>query len=320
MLTKLLSDLIFSINTVLPVFIVVLVGWYIRRHGTVDDHFVGSVSNVVFYYALPAMMFQDVAKSDFTRLANPRFMAVTLLGTLAVFILSWVLIALVYKDPRITGAAAHAAYRGNFIYIGLPIIENILQTAQAPACTILVITFVLPLYNILAVILLSVCSGDTSGLRPGRLLINILKNPMIIAVIAGLAYGLTGLPIPSAADRALDYLGAIASPLALLMVGARMADSSGMKKNGAVILAAVIKLIISPLLGTAAALLLHMPADETVTVFVLFGVPTALNVFIMTRSMGGDDEIAAHAIVTAVFGSTVTMTAGIMILRMLQVI
>ena len=268
MLSKLLSDLIFSINTVLPVFIVVLVGWYIRRRGTVDDHFVGSVSNVVFYYALPAMMFQDVAKSDFTKLANPRFMAVTLLGTLAIFILSWALFAFIYKEPRIIGAAAHAAYRGNFIYIGLPIIENILQTNHAPACSILVITFVLPLYNILAVILLSVCSGDSSGLKPGRLLINILKNPMIIAVI----------------------------------------------------LAAMIKLIISPLLGTAAALLLHMPADETVTVFVLFGVPTALNVFIMTRSMGGDDEIAAHAIVTAVFGSTVTMTIGIMILRILKII
>ena len=320
MTTKFFSDLIFSINTVLPVFIVVLVGWYIRHRGTVDDHFVGSVSNVVFYYALPAMMFQDVAKSDFTQLANPRFMAVTLLGTLIVFILSWAVFALVYKDPRITGAAAHTAYRGNYIYIGLPIIENILQTSQAPACSILVITFVLPLYNILAVILLSVCSGDTSGLRPGKLLLNILKNPMIIAVIAGLAYGLTGLPIPSAIDRALDYLGAIASPLALLMVGARMADSHGGRGRGAVLLASAIKLIVSPLLATTAAFCLKMPAEEIVTIFVLFGVPTALNVFIMTRSMGGDDEIAAHAIVTAVFGSTVTMTIGIMLLRMLQVI
>ncbi len=320
MLQKLISDLLFSINTVLPVFIVVLVGWYIRHRGTVDDHFVGSVSNLVFYYALPAMMFQDVAKSDFSQLANPRFLAVTVLGTLVIFTLSWVIFAAVFKDPRITGAAAHAAYRGNYIYIGLPIIENILQTTQAPACSILVVTFVLPLYNILAVILLSVCSGDTSGLRPVKLLFNILKNPMIIAVIAGLAYGLTGLPIPSAADRALDYLGAIASPLALLMVGARMADSRVKRGSHAVILAAVIKLIISPIIATTAAVLLKMPPEEIVTIFVLFGVPTALNVFIMTRSMGGDDEIAAHAIVAAVFGSIVTMTVGIMFLRMLQII
>lgn len=320
MTTKFFSDLIFSINTVLPVFIVVLVGWYIRHRGTVDDHFVGSVSNVVFYYALPAMMFQDVAKSDFTQLANPRFIALTVILTLVIFVLSWILFAVIYKDPKVTGAATHAAYRGNYIYIGLPIILNILQTSQAPGCSILVVTFILPLYNILAVILLSVCSGDTSGLRPAKLLLNILKNPMIIAVIAGLAYGLTGLPIPSAIDRALDYLGAIASPLALLMVGARMADSHGSRGRGPVLLAAVIKLVVSPLLATTAAFCLKMPAEEIVTIFVLFGVPTALNVFIMTRSMGGDDEIAAHAIVTAVFGSTVTMTIGIMLLRMLQVI
>ncbi len=320
MLQNLFSDFIFSINTVLPVFIVVIVGWYIRHRGTVDDHFVGSVSNLVFYYALPAMMFQDVAKSDFTQLANPLFLAVTAAGTLVVFTMAWIFFAFLFRDPRVTGAAAHAAYRGNFIYIGLPIIKNILQTTQAPACTILVITFILPLYNILAVILLSVCSGDTSGLKPGKLLLNILKNPMIIAVLLGLAYGATGLPIPTAVDRALTYLGAIASPMALLMVGARMADSPGKHKNTAVMLAAVIKLIVSPLLATTAALCLKMPAEEIVTIFVLFGVPTALNVFIMTRSMGGDDEIAAHAIVTSVFGSTVTMTAGIMILRMLQVI
>ena len=70
---EMLNDLIFSVNTILPVFIVVAIGYYMRRKGTVDASFVSSTSNVVFYYALPARMFLDVAGSDFTELMNPRF-------------------------------------------------------------------------------------------------------------------------------------------------------------------------------------------------------------------------------------------------------
>ena len=108
MIQKLFTDLIFSINTVLPVFLVVMVGWYIRHRGTVDDHFVGSVSNLVFYYALPAMMFQDVVGSDFSQMANLRFLLLTVICTLIIFGLSWAFFAIRYRDPRVTGAAARA--------------------------------------------------------------------------------------------------------------------------------------------------------------------------------------------------------------------
>ena len=83
---EMLNDLIFSVNTILPVFIVVATGYYMRRKGTVDASFVSSISNVVFYYALPARMFLDVAGSDFTELMNPRFILVTVGGTIGIFL------------------------------------------------------------------------------------------------------------------------------------------------------------------------------------------------------------------------------------------
>ena len=86
---EMLNDLIFSVNTILPVFIVVAIGYFMRRRGTVDEHFVGSISNVVFYYALPARMFLDVAGSDFTELMNPRFVFVTVGGTIGVVFFGW---------------------------------------------------------------------------------------------------------------------------------------------------------------------------------------------------------------------------------------
>ena len=97
---EMLNDLIFSVNTILPVFIVVAIGYYMRRKGTVDASFVSSISNVVFYYALPARMFLDVAGSDFTELMNPRFILVTVGGTIGVFLLAWLVISHCIHDGR----------------------------------------------------------------------------------------------------------------------------------------------------------------------------------------------------------------------------
>lgn len=318
-MNEIISDLIFSVNTVLPVFIVVLIGYMMRRRGTVDAGFVSSVSNVVFYYALPARMFLDVATSNFRDLMNLRFVLVTVCGTVGVFLTAWLVMSRCFKDGRVIAAAVHSAYRGNYIYIGLPIIMNILQTDYV-ACSVLVLTFIMPVYNILGVIILSWYSGDMSRVRPGKLLVNIIKNPMILAVIIGILYGVTGLPMPYAAEQSLTYLGSIASPLALLMIGARMVDNS-MKGEGRVIrLVMLFKLVLGPLVMTLIAVFLGMPQEEIVTVFVLFAVPTAMNVFIMTKSMGGNDGIAANAILVSVPGSVIAMTVGIYLMRVAGIV
>ena len=318
-LMEVLNDLIFSVNTVLPVFIVVLIGYVMRKRGTVDENFVGSISNVVFYYALPARMFLDVATSDFMELINGRFIAVTVLGTVGVFLTAWFVMSRCFHDGRTIAAAVHSAYRGNYIYIGLPIIQNILQTDYV-ACSVLILTFVLPVYNILGVLILSWYSGDMSQVRPGKLLLTILKNPMIIAVILGVIYGLTGLPMPYAADKSLTYLGAIATPMALLMIGARMVGNSAKGEGKVLRLILLFKLVLGPLVMTLIAIFLGLPQEEIVSIFVLFAVPTAMNVFIMTKSMGGDDGIAANAILTSVLGSVVAMTVGIYLLRVTGIV
>ena len=305
---EMLNDLIFSVNTILPVFIVVAIGYYMRRKGTVDASFVSSISNVVFYYALPARMFLDVAGSDFTELMNPRFILVTVGGTIGIFLLAWLVISHYIHDGKKIAAAVHSAYRGNYIYIGLPIIENILQT------------FIMPVYNILGVLILSIYNGDMSGMKPGKLLLNILKNPMILAVIFGVLYAMTGLPLPYAAEKSLTYLGAISTPMALLMIGARMVDNSLKGEGKAIRLALLFKLIVGPVVMTLLAVFLGMSTEEIVTVFVLFAVPTAMNVFIMTKSMDGDDGLAANVILASVPCSVVVMTIGIYLMRMTGIV
>ncbi len=314
-----LTDLVFSLNTILPIFAVILVGYFMRRRNTVNADFVAVASNVVFYYALPARMFLDVATSDLSDLLNVRFILVVVCGTIGVFLIAWFVISRMVADKRVVAAAVHSAYRGNYVYIGLPIIQNLLQTDYI-ACSTLVLTFVMPLYNILGVLILSFYSGDMSQLRAGKLLRTILKNPMILAVIFGAVYAAIGLPMPYVAEKSLTYLGNIATPLALLLIGAKMFGNKLTGNAGALGLALFFKLVFGPVVMTALAILLGMPQEEVVTVFVVFAVPTAMNVFIMTKSMGGDDGVAANAILATVSGSVVIMTAGIYLLRVIGIV
>ena len=318
-MSGIMSDFIFSLNTVLPVFIIVLVGYYIRRRGTIDENFISMVSNVVFYYALPAGLFLDVAQTDPKKLANPRFVVVTMLGTVAIFALSWFVMDKMSTDKRAVAAAVHSTFRGNYIYVGVPIIQNILGTDNL-TCSVLVVVFVLSFYNVLAVLVLSVNDGDRDKLKPKELCIEMLKNPMIVSTLLGIVYAMTGLPMPVVAAKSLGYLKGIASPLALIMIGARMMGNSVKREGRLMRTSLFFKLIFGPLVMTTLAIFMGMNQEEIVTIYVLFGVPSAMNVFIVTKSMGGDDGIAANIIVSSVFLSVITMAIGIFMLRSFGVV
>ncbi len=162
---SIVNDLIFSITTVLPIFLLIVLGFVLRKRNTVDDHFVDTISTLVFYYALPASMFLDVAKSDVHNLLNLRFILVSVGGTLIVFSIDWFVAAHTIKDRGTIAAVVHGGYRGNYVYIGLPIIMNILQT-NSVSTSVLIVTFALPVYNILGVFILSYYSGEMSRMNP----------------------------------------------------------------------------------------------------------------------------------------------------------
>ncbi len=318
-MSEIWTDLVFSLNTILPVFVLVLVGYVMRRRGTVSEEFVSMSSNIVFYYAIPAKLFLDVATSDFTQLVNPRFILVTMGGTVGLFLVAWLVIHHSVKEEKVVAAAIHSSFRGNFVYVGMPIMGNLIP-ATYMTYSVLVLTFVTPLYNVLGVLIMSLYSGDHTHLRPGKLLLTLLKNPMILAVLAGVAYGLLGLPIPYIAEKSLSYLGTMVTPLALLTLGTSLVGHRVSMKGIAIKWTLFFKLIGGPLAMVGLGILLGMPADEIVAIYVLFAVPTAINVFIMTKSMDGDAVYASNAILTAMVWSIPIMTLGIYTLRVMGLV
>ncbi len=314
-----LENIIFGFNMSLPMFLVMFVGWYLMKKEWLDQSFVSKANRMVFNVALPAKLMYDIAVTDIEKVMNPKLALFGIAGTVATFGAAWVFAEIFIKEPRRIGAFVHGSYRGNFVYIGLALIQNIMGKEQL-VCAPLFMAVILPLYNVLAVIVLTIKSGDDKKIDPKEIILGIIKNPMIIGIFLGLPFAIFKIQIPFVFDKTLNYLGAIATPLALMLIGTsiRLGD---IKKNIVTIAqACVIKLVVSPIIMMTIAGMMGFGQEEMVTLYVLFGVPSAANVYIMTETMGGDGELGSGIVVTTILLSILTLPIGIVILKTIGIV
>ena len=298
----------------MPVFIIILFGYILRRKGIASDAYISSATTIVYYFALPASLFEQVSTSDFFELMNIKFVLFVVGATIAVFIVVWILAAIFIKDRSKISAFVQAVFRGNYVYVGLPITQNLLQTKVIPS-TILVIAFVLPIYNILAVIILTYYNEKKEKVNVIKLLLDIIKNPMIVAILVAIPFSLLKIKLPFAITKPIDYIGSLASPMALMLVGAGIHFDALVKNLKYIVNASIIKAVIQPLIIVPIAILLGFNSEQIATIFVLFSVPTAMNAYIMAKKLGGDGELSAGIIVLTVILSVVTMPIGAFILK-----
>ena len=309
-----MDDILFSLNTVLPIFLLILLGFLLNRFGMFRGSFVDVATNVVFYVALPASIFTSVAESDFFSVFDLKYVLFLMGSTVASFLLAWGLAKLTVRDPARVSAFVHGAFRGNFVYVGLAIIRGV--TGGGGVSFVLVIAFVVPLYNVLAVVVLSACApGEKKRLNWGKIGLDLIKNPMILATLAGLCFSLPRIPVPELAAGSLGYLANLATPLALLLVGASIRPKSFGDKGRDIIAASLYKAVLMPLLFLPIAIRLNFSSDQIVTAFAMLAAPTALNSYIMTRKMGGDEELGAGVVFFSTLFSAVALPVGVMLLR-----
>lgn len=311
-----MGNLIFSLNIVMPVFIIIIFGFILRIKNIISADFISTATTIVYYFALPASLFIDVSESDFYSLMNIKFVIFIVGATVAFFIIAWIFAVIFIKDKSKISAFVQGTFRGNYVYVGLPITQNILQTNIIPSA-ILVIAFVLPVYNILAVLVLSYYNSNKGKVGIKDLVFSIMKNPMIVAIVLALPFSLLKIKLPFIITKPLDYLGVLATPLALMLVGASIRFDALVRNLKYIINAAVLKVIIQPLIIVPFALIMGFNSEEIATILVLFTTPTALNAYIMAKKLGGDGELSAGIIVLTVILTVITIPAGTFVLKSL---
>ncbi|MCD4713162.1 MAG: AEC family transporter [Clostridiales bacterium] len=309
-----IDNFLFSLSSALPIFFVMIIGYYLKRRAIINEQFVKAANMLVFNVALPVKIFSDVYSTSFEEYFDIRFVMFIIIGTIVSVMISWVTGALLIKDRNKLGAFIQGSFRGNFLYIGLSLMENVTGSIGLKAP--LVIALIIPLYNILAIVVLSFLEVDRqSNVNLRGIVKNIVGNPMIIAVVLGMVVSQFGLNLPLIMTRTMSYFEVVATPLALIAIGASF-KFGNMKGNlNTALLASSLKLILLPALAVISAIALGFGNEDVFLIYILFGVPTATISYVVTVVMKGDHDLASNIIMVSTLLSNVSMTLYVFIFK-----
>lgn len=308
-----LENLLFSLNMSLPLFILLGLGYVLARKGLFSDDYVARTTNLVYYVMLPAKLFLDICETDLTAAFDPRYVGVTVVGVMVQFILAWLCGNLLCRDKSKQSAFAHACFRGNFAYLGMALLQNI-YNSDTVASTAVILAVVLPLYNIQGVILMTIKEGE-GGIHIGKILLGVLKNPMVLAILAGLPFAYFQVELPYVASKSLSYLQVATSTMALLVVGASIKLDAIREDLALLLRVSGIKLLVMPAIWGVMAVAAGLSAEQIVTLTIVGSMPAAVNVYIITDKLGGNGKTACGAVVVTHLISLFTMTGVVFILR-----
>lgn len=314
----LLENLLFSLNMSLPLFIVMGLGCILTHKGFFTENYIAHTTNLVYYVLLPGKMFLDIATSDLSTAFDIRYVAVATGGVVLQFALAWAAGWLLCPDRSKQSAFSHAAYRGNFVYLGTALLRNIYGVSHVPSAT-LILALVIPLYNIQGVVLMTVKERQ-GRFRLSTVLLNVLKNPMILAVLAAIPFAYFKIQLPFVVSESLGYFQAATNTMALLVVGGSIRLSA--LKNDLPLLMRLcgVKLLLMPAIWAAMGIAAGLPAEQLVTLIIVGAMPAAVNVYIITDKMGGDGALACSAVVVTHLMSLFTMTVIIFAMRTARLI
>ena len=312
-----MDSLIYSLNSTMPIFLTMLIGYVLRRLGMLNEEFVNVSNKFNFKVTLPVLLFVDLAATDIRNNFDLRYVLFCAAITTVMFAAIWICAKIFIKDKSITGAFVQASYRSSVAVLGIAFIKNI--TGNAGMAPVMIIGCV-PLYNIFAVTVLTFEAQDSCGSLSEHIkksLKNIATNPIIIGILAGIAASLINIKFPRIIDRTLNNLAVMSTPLALIAIGAAFEGRKAVAKIKPTIAASLIKLVILPAVFLPIAVLLGFSSDELLALIIMLGSPTTASSYIMAKNMNNDGVLTSSVIVTTTLFSSVTLTLCIFIMRSL---
>ena len=314
-----LQSLAFTANTVAPIFFIVFLGIVLKRIGLIDAPFVSTASRLVFTLTLPALVFMAISGTNFQSVFNPDQLIYFVGATLSSFALLWWLAARWIKDGRDLGAFIQGAFRGNYGIIGLAVSYNLFADSGLAQASIL-LAMVIPLYNVLSIFALTLPLHKEGGLKFSSALLEIIKNPLILAVLFALPFSFMGWTLPEVVEKTGRYFANLTLPLALLAIGGSLSIKSLKDTSAMAFWATSTKLVILPVGLSIGAWIYGFRGQDLAMLFILFGCPTAAASFVMAKATGANGELAANIILTTTLGSVLSLSAGIYLLRVWGVI
>lgn len=313
------ENLIFSLNATVPVFLMMVLGYLLHKIGWMDDEFASKMNRFVFRVPLPVLLFGDLAAVDFARVWNMKFVSFCF-GVTVISIAVSAGISFLWKDRSIQGEFIQASYRSSAAILGIAFIQNIYGTAgMAP----LMIIGSVPLYNVMAVLVLSLFKPGQRGLDRSVMkttLWGIATNPIILGIAAGLLWSALRLPMPQIMGKMISSVGGVTTPMGLMAMGAAFDLRKAFAKVKPAVTAALIKLIGFCAVFLPAAIRLGFREEELVAILVMLGSATTVTCFVMAKNMGHEGVLSSSVVMLTTLFSAFTLTGWLYLLRSMGLI
>jgi predicted permease len=293
------------LNTIIPIFVIILLGLFARRKGYIPPEFLAPANRLVYYLAIPALVFSAISKASLKTQFSLATLTLSLAAVGAIFIVAWIwAIAGRYRQGALA-TFVQSSIHGNLGYVGLAVAFYYLGDEGFIRAGIIT-GFMMILQNLLSIIILQLY-GDANQVRHRwwQIAWKVAGNPVILAAILGILFSLLDIPVPVIVDRSLRILSAMALPTALLIIGASLSLKLMHTNIKPVLSTAVLKLVVLPAVGLTTFQLLDIATADAVPALILLSSPTATVSYVMAREMKGDTDMA----VAAISGSTLLSAA-----------
>ena len=315
-----MNNTLFIINTVSPIFLIVVVGWVLRKIGVIHEDFIRQSIKFVFHVTLPILVFLKLATVDFKALFDSNIIILVYGCMVIVFFLGWLIAKIFIKKGSGRGVFIQGGFWPNNVIIGLALVMNIFGE-DAVSKMVMILIFLIPLDYMLSVIALTISDRHK---KRNKTMLEMIKsialNPVIISAIAAIVFSLIIIPIPEVLINTGEYLAAITLPLALIGVGGSLRIAY-LRKTSIITLGALfIKLVFAPILATSIGYFIGYTGIDLGIIFILFACPTAIVSFILADVMTPHGEIAGNIVLTTTLVSSITIPIGLMILTYLSLL
>lgn len=326
--------LVTAANAVLPIVLLILLGYWLRQIGFLSADFVKTGNKLVFNVCLPCMLFVNVYDIEGFGSIAWDIVIYSVVMVFVIFLLGLLIAVTTTKSARRRGAISQAVFRSNMAIIGLSL-ASALGGSEAVAVAAIVSAFTVPVFNILAVFALTMFTEDGGKGKTDfkKILMNIVKNPLIISIALGMVClvirsiqtSLFGEPVFLLRDiqflyKSLENLKSIASPFALLVLGGQFTFSAVKALWKEIVSGTIGRIVLAPLVGIGVAILLSgmgivsCGVNEYPALIALFGSPTAVSSAVMAGQMGADEQLATQLVVWTSIGSIFTVFGTVCIL------
>ncbi len=298
------NNLLLTANIVFPIFLVMLIGYIARRSGLMDEATVKGCNKLVFRIFLPVSLCRSIMRVTSDSAMSGALPLFAALGTLATFLACMLIIPRIEKENSRRGVLIQGIFRSNYAIFGIPLTEALFPQGDGGIAAMMVVA-VIPVFNVLAVVTLETFRGGKFDLK--RIVLGVLKNPLIWGCAIGFVVMKTGLRLPQAIDSTVDKLASLASPLALFALGASMRPGKVAGNARARAMSVSARLVIAPAVMLAIAYALGWRGVNFATLMIVFASPAAVSSFTMAEQMGGDPDLAAQHVVFTTILSSVTI-------------